>query len=232
MRAVIVADGDVPDRGRLDEAWPGWADGVGLVIAADGGAAGVDHLGLAPDLVVGDMDSIGPDRLARLRGAGVAIDVAPADKDESDTELAVLAALARGADALTIVGRSEARDSITPWRTSACLRWRRSGIARSSCSTPPLGSRWSGAGRGRAPGSPPASGPDRAVVSLLPLGRDVTGVTTRARFALRDEALPVGPARGLSNVRESSSASIASDAASCSSSSRLLPSRHEHAQRG
>jgi thiamine pyrophosphokinase len=35
------------------------------------------------------------------------------------------------------------------------------------------------------------------------------GVTTHGlRFALRDEALPVGPARGLSNMREASSSAI------------------------
>ena len=45
-------------------------------------------------------------------------------------------------------------------------------------------------------------GPVGALVSLLPLGGDVEGVTTVGlRYPLRDEALTVGPARGLSNVR-------------------------------
>ena len=43
---------------------------------------------------VGDFDSIAPGELDRLRAAGIAIEVAPSAKDESDTELAVLAALA------------------------------------------------------------------------------------------------------------------------------------------
>jgi thiamine pyrophosphokinase len=61
----------------------------------------------------------------------------------------------------------------------------------------------------RAPGpdGQPASrslpGRTGATVSLLPFGGDATGVTTHGlRYPLRDEPLLIGPARGLSNVRE------------------------------
>jgi thiamine pyrophosphokinase len=210
MRALIVADGDVPDRGRLDEAWPGWADQVGLVIAADGGAAGADRLGLAADLVVGDMDSIEPDRLARLREAGVAIDVAPADKNESDTELAILAALARGADELTIVGALGGARLDHTLANIGLLALEAVGdrpvelidaIARVTLVRAP--------GADGRPVRRPLPGRTGAVVSLVPLGHDVTGVTTHGlRYALRDEVLLAGPARGLSNVRLVSSATI------------------------
>src|SRR6185503_3613422 len=42
---LVVADGDVAERSALDAAWPGWAHGVGLVVAADGGAHGATRLG-------------------------------------------------------------------------------------------------------------------------------------------------------------------------------------------
>jgi thiamine pyrophosphokinase len=46
------------------------------------------------------------------------------------------------------------------------------------------------------------------IVSLLPLG-DAVGVTTAGlRYPLRDEDLPAGPARGLSNVREGITATV------------------------
>ena len=46
MVALILADGDAPTRARLDTAWPDWADGIDLVIAADGGARHADDLGV------------------------------------------------------------------------------------------------------------------------------------------------------------------------------------------
>src|SRR4051794_2717798 len=103
MVALILADGDVPARARLDAAWPGWDEGVDLVIAADGGARHAQRLGVTLDLWVGDGDSLGEDALAEL-AAGVPVERSPADKDQTDLELAVDAALARGSAGLVIVG--------------------------------------------------------------------------------------------------------------------------------
>ena len=104
MVALILADGDAPTRARLDTAWPDWADGIDLVIAADGGARHADDLGVVIDLWVGDGDSLGEAGLTALAATGVPIELSRPDKDETDTELAVRAALARGADRLVIVG--------------------------------------------------------------------------------------------------------------------------------
>ena len=101
---LVVADGDVAERGALDAAWPGWADGIELVVAADGGAHGAARLGFPIDLLVGDADSIDPAELARLEASGVPIRRAERDKDESDTELAVLAAIELGAREIVVVG--------------------------------------------------------------------------------------------------------------------------------
>src|SRR3954451_6681075 len=104
MVALILADGDVPARARLDAAWPGWDEGVDLVIAADGGARHAQRLGVTLDLWVGDGDSLGEDALAELVAAGVPVERSPADKDQTDLELAVDAALARRSVGLVIVG--------------------------------------------------------------------------------------------------------------------------------
>ncbi|HLA15443.1 MAG TPA: hypothetical protein VJZ72_00970, partial [Candidatus Limnocylindrales bacterium] len=54
----------------------------------------------------------------------------------------------------------------------------------------------------------PLDGPVGATVSLIPLG-DVAGVSTSGlRFELADEPLPAGPARGLSNERVATEASV------------------------
>ena len=48
------------------------------------------------------------------------------------------------------------------------------------------------------------------LVSLLPFGGDAAGLTTTGlRYPLRDEALPSGPSRGLSNVRDAANAELA-----------------------
>ncbi len=204
MRALIVAAGAVPDRGGLDAAWPGWSDGVDLVVAADAGADTAVALGLRPDLAVGDFDSIGPGGLARLRAAGIPIEAAAAAKDESDTELAVLAAVRRGADALTIVGGLGGRpDHLLAnigLLAHPALAVRRVELIDDRTRITLI----------RGPGERELVGRLDDVVSLLPFGPGVDGVTTTGlEWRLDDEPLPVGPARGLSNVRTASLAVVA-----------------------
>jgi thiamine pyrophosphokinase len=204
MRALIVAAGAPPDRAALDRSWPGWADGAGLVIAVDGGADTADRLGLRPDLAVGDFDSIAPGGLERLRAAGIPVEVAAAAKDESDTELAIRAALARGADAVTIVGGLGGR----PDHLIANVEL----LALDALGGRPveLLDERSRISLLRGPGRRELHGRVGDLVSLLPLGPGVDGVSTAGlAWPLADEALPVGPARGLSNVRVEPVASVA-----------------------
>ena len=204
MRALIVAAGAPPERAALDRAWPGWADGAGLVVAVDGGADTADRLGLRPDLAVGDFDSIAPGGLERLRAAGIPVEVVSEAKDESDTELAIRAALSRGADALTIVGGLGGRpDHLIANVALLALD------ALGERSVELLDDR-SRISLLRGPGRRELRGRVGDLVSLLPLGRGVDGVSTAGlAWPLADEALPVGPARGLSNVRVEPVASVA-----------------------
>jgi thiamine pyrophosphokinase len=197
LHALVVADGDIPTRPALDAVWPGWAVGLRLVVAADGGARGVERLGFAIDLVVGDCDSLGEAELERLASAGVEIQRAPADKDESDTELALLASIERGATALTVVGALGGSRFDHALANVALL------------ALPALGGRpcalLDPAARIRlltGPGTLDLSGQPGGIVSLVPFGDGVDGVTTDGlAYPLRGEPLSAGPARGLSNVR-------------------------------
>jgi thiamine pyrophosphokinase len=196
MRALVVAAGVPPSRAALDLAWPGWADGVGLVIAADAGATTADVLGLRPDLAVGDFDSIGPGELDRLRAAGIPVEVAPTAKDESDTELAVRAALVRGADALTVIGGLGGRpDHLVANIALLALPELAELAAELLDGSTRVGLVRPGHGR-------ELTGRVGDLVSLIPFGPGVDGVTTSGlAWLLDDESLPLGPARGLSNVR-------------------------------
>jgi thiamine pyrophosphokinase len=203
IRALIVADGEPADAAALEAAWPGWADGIDIVIAADGGARlaerllrSIDGGRRTIDLIVGDGDSLGEPELARFEAAGVPFARSPVAKDESDTELAVAAALARGATDLILVGAVGGRLDHTVANLSLLAA---PTLAGRSCVILDPTTRITLLS---APAERELAGRTGDVVSLLPLGDGVTGVTTTGlAYPLDDEPLPFGPARGLSNVR-------------------------------
>ena len=210
MDALILADGEAPSRGELDRAWPGWDTDLGLVIAADGGARHAARLAVAIDAWVGDGDSLDAEGIAALVAAGVSIQRARPDKDESDTELAVREALRRGATGLVIVGalggaRIDHALANIGLLAMAELSGRPAALidARSRITLV------------RAPdpdGAPvhrPLPGRIGDLISLLPMGPGVSGVTTRGlAYPLLDEPLPEGFARGLSNERAAPDAAV------------------------
>ena len=105
MVALILADGDAPTRARLDTAWPDWADGIDLVIAADGGARHAADLGVAIDLWVGDGDSLGEAGLTALGRDRRADRAVPPGQGRDRTPSSRSGPpCARGADRLVIVG--------------------------------------------------------------------------------------------------------------------------------
>ncbi|MGD0022123.1 MAG: thiamine diphosphokinase [Smithellaceae bacterium] len=65
------------------------AIGDSLIIACDGGVRHLQQLGIKPDVIIGDMDSIEPAQLASYSAEGVKIIKYPANKDFTDTELAL-----------------------------------------------------------------------------------------------------------------------------------------------
>lgn len=207
---VVVADGDVPSRARLDEAWPGWDADVVDVIAADGGLAKASSTGLAATLLVGDLDSVEPERLAAATAAGLPVHRAPEAKDESDTELAVLEAVARGATRVTVLGAfGGARLDHELANVWLLAHPAVAGVAVVLLDARSRVCLLDAPGPGGRPVTLPVPGPAGAIVSLLPLGEAARGITTHGlRYPLHDEPLALGPARGLSNVRTATDASI------------------------
>ena len=71
-----------------------------LVIAADAGYLTAQKMGITPDVLLGDFDTLGveniPDGIECLR--------VPAEKNDTDTQLAVSTAIERGAKEIVIVG--------------------------------------------------------------------------------------------------------------------------------
>ena len=189
MKVVVVASGelDARDASRLD--------GADLVIAADGGAESLDRLGRRFDLLIGDLDSTGAALVERLAEAGTRVDRHPTDKEASDTELALGAAIAAGASEVVLLGATGG-DRLDHELANLLLLAdpgpdvRNVRLVRGPCTVRVLhgGARLGLAG---APGD---------LVSLLPIGGDASGVTTDGlRWALAGETLRMGRSRGLSN---------------------------------
>lgn len=200
---VILADGAVGSREALDAAWPGWLAADPAVIAADGGARHASALALRIDRWVGDGDSLGDAGIAELRASGVDIDRYPLDKDQSDTELAILAALDRTPSAITIVGalggprvdHALANVTLLSMPALAGLDVR---IVAADARVRLLRAPMSGGGRAHVD----LDGRSGDLVSLVPVGGDAVGITTAGlEYTLDDETLFEGFTRGLSNVR-------------------------------
>ena len=96
MKSYILTGGTIhPDNIHIKP------DRDDLIIAADSGLNHAKNLGLTPAVVVGDYDSLG-----RVPEPGPDVEVIthPAEKDETDTQLAIRLALSRGADDVHVIG--------------------------------------------------------------------------------------------------------------------------------
>lgn len=198
MKVVVVASGELAtgDGRHLD--------GAQLVLAADGGAAALDSLGRRPDAIIGDLDSAAPALVERLAAEGTRVERHPADKEASDTELAVRAALAAGATEIVVLGaigglRLDHELANVLLLADPALSGRDARIVRGAVSVRVVrgGERLVLDGR---PGD---------LVTLLPVGGAVTGVSTEGlRWSLDAAALASGRSRGLSNEVVEAPASV------------------------
>jgi thiamine pyrophosphokinase len=99
VRAAIFLNGS-PESSDLLGRVAGRAD---LTVAADGGARYALEAGVVPELVVGDMDSLGEDLALEVERRGASLERHPVRKDKMDGQLAVLAARERGASAADLL---------------------------------------------------------------------------------------------------------------------------------
>ena len=99
-RIVIIANGDLEHPGFYREL----LREDDYIICADGGSRHAKTLGLTPDLIIGDLDSIDPALLPKERGQKPQIIRYPAAKDYSDSELAVEHAVKLQPEEILIIG--------------------------------------------------------------------------------------------------------------------------------
>jgi len=188
QRAVLFVNGLISDL----EAARALLQPGDFLIAVDGGARHLAAMGLLPNLLIGDLDSLSTAEIAALETAGVPIQRYPVEKDETDLELAIQAALQRGAIRLLLVGALGGRIDQT--------------LANIFLLTSPLlagvearlddGIEAVSVIRGRAL----IRGRAGDTLSLLPVGGPASGITTTGlRYPLHAETLFPDRSRGVSN---------------------------------
>ncbi len=118
MNVLILANGEPPSQLLLARL----AAEHDLFIAADGAALKAVTLGVPPDLVSGDFDSLDLDA---ARAALPDAEFVPTpDQNQTDLEKAFNIALGRGASAMTIAGAAGGRIDHTLGNFCRLLRWR------------------------------------------------------------------------------------------------------------
>lgn len=171
------------------------------VIAADSGLDHATVAGIAVDLLVGDLDSVSPDGLEAAEAGSVAVERHPPDKDATDLELALAAAVRHGADRIIVVGGGGGRiDHLlanaflltSPAWADVDVEWLL-GAARI------VAIRTEATFHG-APGD---------LLTLLAVGEPADGVTTEGlQFRLDNDVLLASSTRGVSNVLSANTATI------------------------
>ncbi|MDD4783772.1 MAG: thiamine diphosphokinase [Syntrophaceticus sp.] len=105
MKVLVLTNGEY---GNLD-----WykerKDGFEKVICVDGGAGWAKKLGITPNWVVGDMDSIDEEDRVYMEREGVRFSCHPSQKDPTDTQIALQLAEQLGTDQITIWGGTGSR---------------------------------------------------------------------------------------------------------------------------
>jgi thiamine pyrophosphokinase len=187
----IVSGGRLGDQSFFQEKIAGMENC--LIICCDGGARHFQSLGIKPDVIIGDMDSIDPASLASSSTQGIKIIKYSVNKDFTDTELALDYALGLKPEAIFIWGALGGRIDHALANVFLLCKGQEKGIKTY------LVDEYSEAfvlDNGAA-----FINETGETVSLIALSPEVTGINlTGFLYPLKEETLIMGESRGISNV--------------------------------
>jgi thiamine pyrophosphokinase len=172
-----------------------------LLLAADGGTRHIRSLGLVPAAIIGDLDSLTVDDRRWAKENHVRLVEYPRDKNETDLQLALAYAVAQEPNEIVIVGALGGRLDQTLGNLALLTDPRLStfDVRLDDGVEEAWFVRHTSIIRGE-PGD---------ILSLLPWGEPVTGVTTDGlHWPLRGETLYPDKTRGISNEMLGESASV------------------------
>ncbi|MBX9667690.1 MAG: thiamine diphosphokinase [Candidatus Obscuribacterales bacterium] len=190
-KAFVFANGEPDFPDALSEI----IDTADVIICADGGTLHAASLALLPTIIIGDMDSIPEPLLKAFEQQGSETRKFPRDKDASDLELSLQAAVQLAADEIVCLCALGGRQDHA---LANILLFAKYATDRSKIVL--LGRSW------RAQFVTPLqaanfTGESGDTLSLIPISNTVTGVTIcGARWPLDDATLHWGSSRTISNV--------------------------------
>ena len=189
-RAALFLNGTWAEPDRLPLR-PGRGD---LIACADGGADYALKLGLAPDLLIGDMDSVSEFALNSCREKGTELMCFPADKDKSDMELALEQLWQRGLTRIALYGALGGRIDHELTNLSVAAHFAGQGPQITLVDDDCLGYLLHGPAKLELEGQPGET------LSLVPLSTQVQGVNlSGVKWPLSAATLYFGSSRAISN---------------------------------
>jgi thiamine pyrophosphokinase len=197
QRIIIFANGGLPDINKARDLL--LSDD--FIICADGGTRHALNLGLRPNLVIGDMDSIQNDQWQKMQALGVAVELFPRDKNETDLELAINRAIELEPREIVIVAALGGRLDQTIGNIALLtdLQLATFNVRLDDGVEEMFFCRNQVQVHGRS----------GDIVSLIPWGNPVRGILTQGlKWTLADETLYPEKTRGISNELLNESASI------------------------
>ncbi|MEE1312397.1 MAG: thiamine diphosphokinase [Lachnospiraceae bacterium] len=164
------------------------------IYAADKGVQYAVQLGIRPDLILGDFDSLGEKMKEKMKDWNIPVLTFPPEKDYTDTHLAITHAISQGADEITLIGATGTRLDHT-WANIGLLQMAmKEGVRAWIVDAHNRISMWNS---GREMKKEEAFGD---YVSLIPYTEKVTGITlTGFYYPLSDAELTLGISLGISN---------------------------------
>ena len=189
MTILIFANGVIDDVTWIRP----YLQNATAIIAANGGSNHLFRLQHHPNYIIGDLDSITPELRSWLENSPCTVHSYPAEKNETDLELALLFATENYAEPILLFGTLGGRldqtlANILLLTHPALLNHQIQLITRHEKA-------WLIFEKGNIDGKA------GDLVSLIPLKNDVYfESTTGLQYPLNNEVLAFGPARGISNV--------------------------------
>jgi thiamine pyrophosphokinase len=197
MKVVVFAGGDLGDFIQIEK----YTKDAALVICADSGVRHAFRMNIIPDIIVGDMDSASVEDIKKIEALGIEKYTFSAEKDFTDTELALRLALKKGARQVVLFGGLGSRPDHSLANIFLMVLFKKQGM-----DVKLVGGNWE---MFLIDNKKQFGGKKGDILSLIPITPEVTGIRTEGLYyPLIDETISMGPARGISNVFMGDSATV------------------------